>query len=88
MRKHGGHSRMLINSPATAGDSKLGSRPPSCKSKCRGCLPCSPVEVTVPPAQHDMNVISSSYVATTNSYLSPYYSVAWRCRCRGKDYNP
>lgn len=68
-----------------AAASKIGSTPPSCKGKCAGCLPCAPVEVTVPPAQHQ----SASYSSSFSYHLeSPYYSVAWKCRCKGKDYNP
>ncbi|KAI5074782.1 hypothetical protein GOP47_0010743 [Adiantum capillus-veneris] len=74
-----------------AATNKIGSRPPSCKGKCKGCVPCSPVEVTVPPAQHRSSSFTRGPFPNGAFYHldeSPYYSVAWRCRCKGKDYNP
>lgn len=69
-----------------AAASKIGSRPPSCKAKCKGCLPCTPVQVTVPPAQHTRGPFHTS--SLVYHLESPYYSVAWKCRCKGKVYNP
>lgn len=65
----------------------IGSRPPSCKGKCKGCVPCSPAEVTVPPAQRGSPFTRGRFTHPSSSQ-SPYYSVAWRCRCKGRDYNP
>lgn len=69
---------------------KIGSRPPLCKAKCKGCLPCTAVQVTVPPAQHNSRFTRGPFHTSSLSYHleSPYYSVAWKCRCKGKDYNP
>eukprot|EP00250_Pteridium_aquilinum_P029852 c40236_g1_i1 orf=399-869(+) len=82
--KNGNYRRRL----KVATSSKIGSRPPSCKGKCKGCLPCTSLQVTVPPAQH-----TSPYTGPLSDHLdgarsSPYYSVAWRCTCKGKYYNP
>ncbi|KAH7372781.1 hypothetical protein KP509_17G020700 [Ceratopteris richardii] len=55
------------------GSSAVGSKPPTCASKCKGCKPCTPVRVSVPPG---------------NPTLSEYYPEAWRCKCHGKLYMP
>ena len=72
---------------------KIGSRPPLCKGKCRGCVPCNPVQVTMPPSQHGGPIAKPTLTFTQESSVyhvqgPPYYNVAWRCRCRGKDYSP
>ncbi|KAH7404780.1 hypothetical protein KP509_15G042300 [Ceratopteris richardii] len=55
------------------GVNAVGSKPPSCISKCNGCHPCVPLRISVPPG---------------NPSLSEYYPEAWRCKCHGKFYMP
>ncbi|KAI5084795.1 hypothetical protein GOP47_0000964 [Adiantum capillus-veneris] len=55
------------------GSSAVGSRPPSCLSKCGTCKPCTPVRIPVPPG---------------TPTISEYYPEAWRCKCGGKLYMP
>lgn len=79
-------------SQSLALDTKIGSRPPSCGSKCKGCLPCKPVKVTVPAEKGEHKVISATDQSRPirNVELDdlPYYNQVWRCRCKGNDYNP
>lgn len=100
----GGSRRGLMQKVAAISISaKIGSRPPACgKAKCKGCSPCAPVQVTVPPAQHTLPEGAAANSATHagggggdfhSSALSyhlesPYYSVAWKCRCKGQLFNP
>ncbi|XP_073028023.1 uncharacterized protein [Primulina eburnea] len=50
-----------------------GSSPPHCTSKCGRCVPCKPVQVTVPPG---------------TPVTTEYYPEAWRCKCGNKLYMP
>ncbi|KAK1379977.1 Epidermal patterning factor-like protein [Heracleum sosnowskyi] len=50
-----------------------GSSPPSCRSKCGRCSPCSPVHIPVHPGF---------------TLPLEYYPEAWRCKCRNKLYMP
>lgn len=50
-----------------------GSSPPSCRSKCGRCTPCTPVHVPVHPGL---------------SIPLEYYPEAWRCKCGNKLYMP
>ncbi|GLT61553.1 hypothetical protein SLA2020_342510 [Shorea laevis] len=50
-----------------------GSSPPSCRSKCGNCSPCSPVHVPVHPGF---------------SFPQEYYPEAWRCKCGNKLFMP
>ncbi|GAB2274250.1 hypothetical protein Dimus_009015 [Dionaea muscipula] len=52
---------------------RLGSRPPSCSTKCGKCKPCKPVHVTVPPG---------------NPVTAEYYPEAWRCKCGNRLFLP
>ncbi|KAJ7534857.1 hypothetical protein O6H91_12G020400 [Diphasiastrum complanatum] len=51
----------------------LGSAPPQCTSKCRGCTPCKAVRVPIQPGMIK---------------LAEYYPEAWRCQCGGNQYMP
>ncbi|CAN6551687.1 unnamed protein product [Malus baccata var. baccata] len=46
--------------------SRLGSSPPSCRSKCGRCSPCKAVHVPIQPGV---------------SIPLEYYPEAWRCKC-------
>ncbi|KZV56281.1 hypothetical protein F511_00278 [Dorcoceras hygrometricum] len=59
------HSRRRLGGP--------GSSPPTCRSKCGRCAPCTPVHVSVQPGL---------------SVPLEYYPEAWRCRCRNKIFMP
>ncbi|KAG0451133.1 hypothetical protein HPP92_026406 [Vanilla planifolia] len=50
-----------------------GSLPPSCRSRCGGCVPCRPVHVAIRPGR---------------SVPLEYYPEAWRCRCGSKLFMP
>ncbi|XP_009375978.2 EPIDERMAL PATTERNING FACTOR-like protein 5 [Pyrus x bretschneideri] len=45
---------------------RLGSSPPSCRSKCGSCSPCKAVHVAIQPGV---------------SIPLEYYPEAWRCKC-------
>ncbi|XP_050132306.1 EPIDERMAL PATTERNING FACTOR-like protein 5 [Malus sylvestris] len=45
---------------------RLGSSPPSCRSKCGSCSPCKAVHVPIQPGV---------------SIPLEYYPEAWRCKC-------
>ncbi|XP_041001332.1 EPIDERMAL PATTERNING FACTOR-like protein 5 [Juglans microcarpa x Juglans regia] len=51
----------------------FGSSPPTCRSKCGRCSPCSPVRVPIHP---------------TLSTPLEYYPEAWRCQCGNKHFMP
>ncbi|KAL1548633.1 EPIDERMAL PATTERNING FACTOR-like protein 4 [Salvia divinorum] len=52
---------------------RLGSSPPSCRSKCGSCAPCKAVHVSIQPG--------------INMPLE-YYPEAWRCKCGNKLFMP
>lgn len=68
-----GEKAQAVESSSGNGNSAVGSKPPSCVSKCKSCTPCTPVRVPVQPG-------------TPNT--SEYYPEAWRCKCGGKLYMP
>ncbi|XP_051152703.1 EPIDERMAL PATTERNING FACTOR-like protein 5 [Andrographis paniculata] len=51
----------------------IGSSPPTCRSKCGKCAPCTPVRVPVRPG-FDL--------------LLEYYPEAWRCKCGDQIFMP
>ncbi|KAL4563812.1 hypothetical protein LXL04_027858 [Taraxacum kok-saghyz] len=53
--------------------SRLGSRPPICEHKCRGCTPCSPIQV---PTAH----LAPQY--------ANYEPEGWKCKCGSIFFNP
>ncbi|KAL6292063.1 hypothetical protein ACE6H2_000205 [Prunus campanulata] len=53
--------------------SRLGSSPPSCRSKCGRCSPCKAVHVPIQPGV---------------SIPLEYYPEAWRCKCGNKLFMP
>ncbi|KAF6141189.1 hypothetical protein GIB67_018279 [Kingdonia uniflora] len=52
---------------------RLGSSPPSCRSKCGRCWPCRAVRVAIQPGR---------------SVPLEYYPEAWRCKCGNKLFMP
>ncbi|KVI01168.1 hypothetical protein Ccrd_020556 [Cynara cardunculus var. scolymus] len=53
--------------------SRVGSRPPRCEHKCKGCSPCSPIEV---PTAH----LGPQY--------ANYEPEGWKCECGSVFFNP
>ncbi|KAK9075743.1 hypothetical protein SSX86_004072 [Deinandra increscens subsp. villosa] len=53
--------------------SRLGSRPPRCEHRCRGCEPCSPTQVAT--------------VRFGPQYAN-YEPEGWKCKCGSVFYNP
>ncbi|KAI3495724.1 hypothetical protein L1887_38070 [Cichorium endivia] len=53
--------------------SRLGSRPPRCEHKCRGCTPCCPIQV---PTAH----VGPQY--------ANYEPEGWKCKCGSIFFNP
>ncbi|URD91215.1 hypothetical protein MUK42_26685 [Musa troglodytarum] len=58
----------------------LGSRPPSCMSKCSSCSPCMATLVAFPRER--------SFSALRHEEDDGYYLLAWKCRCGNKLYQP
>ncbi|CAN7072441.1 hypothetical protein Bca4012_088776 [Brassica carinata] len=50
-----------------------GSSPPTCRSKCGKCQPCTPVHVPIQPGM---------------SIPLEYYPEAWRCKCSDQLFMP
>ncbi|XP_044485436.1 EPIDERMAL PATTERNING FACTOR-like protein 4 [Mangifera indica] len=50
-----------------------GSSPPTCRSKCGNCSPCSPVHVPIQPG----------FITPLE-----YYPEAWRCKCGNNLFMP
>ncbi|XP_010047540.1 EPIDERMAL PATTERNING FACTOR-like protein 2 isoform X2 [Eucalyptus grandis] len=57
------------------GMSRLGSRPPNCERKCRGCEPC---EATQIPATTDRASVQ----------YANYEPEGWKCKCGSSFYDP
>ncbi|KAJ0751640.1 putative EPIDERMAL PATTERNING FACTOR-like protein [Helianthus annuus] len=53
--------------------SRLGSRPPRCEHRCKGCTPCSPIQV---PTVH----LGPQY--------ANYEPEGWKCKCGSVYYDP
>ncbi|OWM69800.1 EPIDERMAL PATTERNING FACTOR-like protein 4 [Punica granatum] len=74
-------TRMRILRAAGSGEDQLrrrvlkglGSSPPTCRSKCGSCSPCTPVHVPIQPGF---------------SMPLEYYPEAWRCKCGNKLFMP
>ncbi|WCJ40793.1 hypothetical protein M5689_021699 [Euphorbia peplus] len=51
----------------------IGSSPPKCEKKCKGCTPCTTILVRTPPIMPK---------------AADYYPVVWKCTCKGHIYDP
>ncbi|KAL6972850.1 hypothetical protein U1Q18_027024 [Sarracenia purpurea var. burkii] len=60
----------------------LGSRPPVCENKCKSCRPC--MAALVIPPHNRKGFTESCHYRDDGSY----YVLSWKCRCRGKLYQP
>ncbi|GLU20501.1 hypothetical protein SLE2022_366950 [Rubroshorea leprosula] len=74
---------------------RLGSTPPSCHNKCKGCHPCMAVQVpTLPSHDGAQTGLSGSesnptqFVDPSGNRYSNYKPLGWKCRCGDHFYNP
>ncbi|KAF5812492.1 putative EPIDERMAL PATTERNING FACTOR-like protein [Helianthus annuus] len=78
------HQAQILHPPRTPIDmqkgakeeevvNRVGSRPPRCEHKCRGCAPCSPTQV---PTVH------------FGLQYANYEPEGWKCKCGSVFYNP
>ncbi|KAK4604422.1 hypothetical protein RGQ29_012788 [Quercus rubra] len=58
----------------------LGSTPPRCVNKCLSCKPCSAALVTSP---HHRKEFQASFQRDES-----YYLLSWKCKCKGKYFQP
>ncbi|KAF8034144.1 hypothetical protein BT93_C0422 [Corymbia citriodora subsp. variegata] len=64
-----------IGGEKCSGMSRLGSRPPNCKRKCRGCEPCEAIQI---PATNDRASVQ----------YANYEPEGWKCKCGSSFYDP
>ncbi|XP_054822777.1 uncharacterized protein LOC129321075 [Prosopis cineraria] len=57
------------------GLSRLGSIPPRCEHKCRGCVPCDPIQIPTTAGRVGVQYAN-------------YEPEGWRCKCGTSYYNP
>ncbi|XP_056176975.1 EPIDERMAL PATTERNING FACTOR-like protein 6 [Syzygium oleosum] len=57
------------------GLSRLGSRPPNCEHKCRGCEPCEAIQI---PATTDRASVQ----------YANYEPEGWKCKCGSSFFDP
>ncbi|XP_062147572.1 EPIDERMAL PATTERNING FACTOR-like protein 6 [Alnus glutinosa] len=55
--------------------SRLGSRPPSCRQKCEGCIPCYPTQTPT----------TTDHIGVQYANYEP---VGWKCKCGTSFFNP
>ncbi|KAJ0233945.1 EPIDERMAL PATTERNING FACTOR-like protein 1 [Hirschfeldia incana] len=73
---------------------RLGSRPPTCHSRCNGCHPCMPTQVPSLPGRSRVEPFTGSFVRPPSSLTtvlgqySNYKPMDWKCHCNGHFYNP
>ncbi|BAT90602.1 hypothetical protein VIGAN_06186900 [Vigna angularis var. angularis] len=67
-------------------DMFIGSRPPTCFSKCEKCTPCTPIIVPLPPVPTHIDSASkqSDIASQLSSHAKPE---VWKCTCGGKLYD-
>ncbi|KAK4369984.1 hypothetical protein RND71_009459 [Anisodus tanguticus] len=58
----------------------LGSSPPKCINRCKGCRPCM-AALVIPPHSKGLKIISTRED-------EGYYLLSWKCRCGTKYYQP
>ncbi|XP_010531318.1 PREDICTED: EPIDERMAL PATTERNING FACTOR-like protein 2 [Tarenaya hassleriana] len=73
---------------------QIGSRPPSCKRRCRSCGLCEAIQVPTDPQKFQTNLHASSDSAVLNlDYArgddsSNYKPMSWKCRCGNSIFDP
>lgn len=70
----------------------IGSRPPSCESKCSSCGHCEAIQVPTNPNIKDGSRNNSTTVATIaysrGDDYSNYKPMSWKCKCGNLIFNP
>ncbi|KAG5594166.1 hypothetical protein H5410_035398 [Solanum commersonii] len=59
----------------------LGSNPPKCVNRCKGCRPCIATLVIPPHTNKGLKTI-------TSREDEGYYLLSWKCKCGTKYYHP
>ncbi|CAB4298285.1 unnamed protein product [Prunus armeniaca] len=59
----------------------LASSPPGCVNRCMGCTPCTPTLVVSPHPNNNLK-------APNTNRRDGYYSLAWKCQCGDKLFQP
>lgn len=59
----------------------LGSSPPKCVNRCKGCRPCMAALVIPPHTRKGLKTL-------TTREDEGYYLLSWKCRCGTKYYQP
>ncbi|KAM3300950.1 hypothetical protein P3S67_015450 [Capsicum chacoense] len=59
----------------------LGSSPPKCVNRCRGCRPCMAALVIPPHTSKGLKTL-------TTREDEGYYLLSWKCKCGTKYYQP
>lgn len=59
----------------------LGSSPPKCVNRCKGCRPCIATLVIPPHTNKGLKTI-------TSREDEGYYLLSWKCKCGSKYYHP
>ncbi|KAI5071369.1 hypothetical protein GOP47_0013620 [Adiantum capillus-veneris] len=75
---------------------QMGSRPPTCNSKCKQCEPCVAVQVPTMPQitklpinpKSKTNRNKESTLIASAQLKSNYKPEGWKCTCGNKFYNP
>ncbi|CAM8942990.1 unnamed protein product [Rhodiola kirilowii] len=72
----------------------IGSRPPRCQFRCRGCGPCEAVQVPVSPQLHGRRSARSNFYKTheieysRGDDVTNYKPMGWKCKCGNLFFNP
>ncbi|KAL9681695.1 hypothetical protein QQ045_013482 [Rhodiola kirilowii] len=72
----------------------IGSRPPRCQYRCRGCGPCEAVQVPVNPQLHGRRSARSNFYKTheieysRGDDVTNYKPMGWKCKCGNLFFNP
>ncbi|KAI4321484.1 hypothetical protein MLD38_034856 [Melastoma candidum] len=87
-------STVLGQFPGTRAEpvkSLIGSRPPNCDGRCKGCgRPCMAVQVPVTPQQFRIqwSRATNSLEYSRGDDISNYKPMTWKCRCGEIYFNP
>ncbi|XP_019256306.1 PREDICTED: EPIDERMAL PATTERNING FACTOR-like protein 8 [Nicotiana attenuata] len=65
----------------------LGSSPPKCVNRCKGCRPCMAVLV-IPPHTSTSGKVSKSLKTLYTREDEGYYLLSWKCKCGTKYFQP
>nr|XP_009625260.1 EPIDERMAL PATTERNING FACTOR-like protein 8 isoform X2 [Nicotiana tomentosiformis]XP_016445266.1 PREDICTED: EPIDERMAL PATTERNING FACTOR-like protein 8 [Nicotiana tabacum] len=65
----------------------LGSSPPKCVNRCKGCRPCMAVLV-IPPHITSSGKVSKALNTLYTREDEGYYLLSWKCKCGTKYFQP